>query len=774
MKRTAILLGLLCCLAPSLFASAWLYGDGSGWALLSTNHSDSRYQTVFSLEELDLVHGDWSGIALSMWQGEGYDFTNLRIRGRWIASEDYLDSFADGDFINQDLNLLFSGTVSMDNIDPDSETIQIDFDTPMVVPMNGAWGIVLDLCLDNDSSGPGWTYLNTNGQGSIHSVMYSSHNTDPLFNLLDAAAGSATTYRPEVKLLGLSREISGVLYPGMLPDTLCADLVVPADEGLAIYRGTTLNFGYDTGLSVLGWLEAQGQPSSRIDFGGDRWNGIEFLSLASWTTSLIQQACIHDATPGARYELSGARSPITITESAASLVLEDIEIHNCFGFGAGGIHSYDPGLSMNRVFIHDCIGFSSGGVSLRYFENTCTDLRIESCSSTSAAGLYLYNGRGSFQNLNLINNRSENAHPDLYLDFSYGDHFHNCTFVQDTTGSESAFISATTPVFFENCLFMTPSTDGVYISSGSAIFSYCSTPTGAAFFSTHAPYGNAILAEGNISYSGPFDYENLCAVNSSSAIVDAGNPADFDPDLTRKDIGAFYFDQSAPSPYFFQDIPEDQGHQLSLSWFASSMDLAQANDQWFYSVWRLDSLYEEARSQEGIWLRDFSEIAHLDPGDTPIRVEAPGGNIWGFVAQVPATQSEFYELVVPTLHDQLGGSPYVTRTLVYWHADDVLASSAIMQGVSVDNIPPDAPLSLTATPSGDTIALSWDTVTSGTLNGVTLPERNGVVYHIYASEKAWFEIEDADYLGSVSEPHITLPLVNNSRRFFRVVADDGQ
>jgi hypothetical protein len=117
---------------------------------------------------------------------------------------------------------------------------------------------------------------------------------------------------------------------------------------------------------------------------------------------------------------------------------------------------------------------------------------------------------------------------------------------------------------------------------------------------------------------------------------------------------------------------------------------------------------------------------------------------------------------------------------VLWHAEDVLAESATVYGTSVDNVPPDAPLAVATVPSGSgNLRLAWQPVTTGTVNGQALAERNGVVYHVYEVPGPWAVLVGTP-AGSgprswapPSEPEFLLPLPTAaSQRFFRVKADD--
>jgi hypothetical protein len=112
---------------------------------------------------------------------------------------------------------------------------------------------------------------------------------------------------------------------------------------------------------------------------------------------------------------------------------------------------------------------------------------------------------------------------------------------------------------------------------------------------------------------------------------------------------------------------------------------------------------------------------------------------------------------------------------VLWHAGDVLSESQVVTGTSVDNVPPDAPLAVASTTqSSGNLRLSWQPVTTGTVNGQALPERNGVVYHIYEVAAPYAPQGSGILLGTTGDTEFLLPLpTTNTQRFFRVQAEDS-
>ncbi len=758
------LASILCC-TSLVMAKAW-YRPATAiqGEVVSTSYSDSRYQTVIPRDELDNAFGTWTSLSLIVSNGTGYDLTNLTVRGKSATNND-LNTISGGSFVNNGLTTLFTGSISISQMDPDTWELEIPFNQSTITTSEYIGdGYLIDLVVDNTGWGSENTYFLMGSTSTGTALRVRCTSTLETFNYLNATTGTSISYRPWIKLHGINHEIRRTIYPGEFTEPLVADLLVKAGTQLELYHGTQLTFAEGIGMVVQGTLLVNGTPSARVDLGGDAWSGLVFEAESDQDTSFVQHAVIHGVD-----NTNGDRHGAVFVDDQDKLVMRDVEIANCSGTHGGGVKVYSSGALFERLYIHNCSSrLYGGGMYLSNANARVLDSRIEYNQSDLGGALYVFASSCELEGLVLRQNQA-NAGVAVYSFASYGDRFVNCTTIgSDTNSTQFMFYSNNRTTLLEGCLFLRSTGYSVASGIARAAISRCSSPDGTSDFY------NCTILDGVIAWNGSFDYEKMCALNTSAAIVDAGPLDMLDADLTRKDIGAGYFDQSAPTVSQLVDVPADQGHQLQLAWEASSMDLAQANDDWFYSVWRLDSLFDVSRSAESIWLEDVSRLDPATIGDTPIRVTAPEGHVWTFVSQVPATQVAEYGLIVPTLHDMLDGQAWESEVLVYWHHDTELAESATATAISVDNIAPDAPMALAATAVDEELQLSWSEVTTGTLDGVTLPERNGIVYHIYASEVAWFELEDAEYIGTVSEPRITLPVEANTRRFYKIVASDSQ
>jgi hypothetical protein len=182
-----------------------------------------------------------------------------------------------------------------------------------------------------------------------------------------------------------------------------------------------------------------------------------------------------------------------------------------------------------------------------------------------------------------------------------------------------------------------------------------------------------------------------------------------------------------------EDVSEDQGQQVDISWKRSHLDIDPPDELTWYSVWRRDG----ARSRAGHDVRSRSK-----------------NGSWTLIDSVQAQQDSIYTCRAATVRDSSsGGIPYavyrirshVSDTAYHW-------DSAPDSGYSVDDIRPAAPAisishgakgratsSLTIAPitgrAKGNLQLFWDPVTQGV---DASPETGPIHYRIYSDTTAWF------------------------------------
>jgi hypothetical protein len=136
------------------------------------------------------------------------------------------------------------------------------------------------------------------------------------------------------------------------------------------------------------------------------------------------------------------------------------------------------------------------------------------------------------------------------------------------------------------------------------------------------------------------------------------------------------------------DVPEDHGKQVRLTWKRAEGLQGSVKE---YQIWRA-----------------------IEPFNGP----EPNPDMmynWDYVITVPVRpEMEIYNVVVPTLYDAVGNNTYWTGFVVTAIGWDNWSfwNSNMRGGFSVDNLPPEVPMGLTAAGDGANVALQWEPVTN--------------------------------------------------------------
>ena len=425
----------------------------------------------------------------------------------------------------------------------------------------------------------------------------------------------------------------------------------------------TDGFIYSTGLNEFRNLTVQTQNDSLMYIG----SGCSFENLVLESdiygfgnaTSISMENVILNGTINLNYfDDSYNICPININNS---------EFHNMY-------INVDPdytGYTNNKRIIlnlNNCIfnnlddsGFPShdGANNILFF---VTNSRINGGINLNSAGF-------DSSNWNVISNCViDNGSITIYKDDQNGVtrsvyNLFNCTFYNSTISTDCAPSGD-----FKNIIFF-PDFSGIFHPSNSEhpVISY----------SMNAPdsgpgniFGDPLLRD---PANGDF------SLFPASQCIDAGSPFDeLDPDSTRTDMGAIYFNQNGeyePQITSIIDIPDDQGGALRIYWNHSPLDIEFGNIT-HYGIRRL-----------------------LADGDTDL------------ITQVPAFQDESYQFVASTLMDSVSTGNYLETYVISAHTSNpwIYYVSDPVSGYSVDNIAPLAPYSLTGhLIENGGVELRWD------------------------------------------------------------------
>jgi len=291
--------------------------------------------------------------------------------------------------------------------------------------------------------------------------------------------------------------------------------------------------------------------------------------------------------------------------------------------------------------------------------------------------------------------------------------------------------------------------------------------------------------EGGVPGSGNFYIDPLFTdpgndhytLHYASPCIDSGNPTSpLDPDGTRADMGAHFFDQSIngePTITAITDVPYDQGRNVQVVWDKSPFDIPGSSVPLeSYSVWRLDDLFDTRETVE-IYDNPFDIFMKTANNSDRKYCWQRDNEILTFITQVPAVTFDQYAIIAPTLLDSSTVSMnYSTfKIMAQTEVSSLYYFSQPDSGYSVDNIAPDETVVI-VTNNGNNMNLNWDEVEYGSFQGNSYPEVNGIWYKIYAGESPDFICDQIHLINTVSNLNYNYPIGGEEKKFFKIVVSD--
>jgi hypothetical protein len=218
-----------------------------------------------------------------------------------------------------------------------------------------------------------------------------------------------------------------------------------------------------------------------------------------------------------------------------------------------------------------------------------------------------------------------------------------------------------------------------------------------------------------------------------------------------------YLGSPEPAITGVQDVPNDQGGVVKLSWQASYLDTdpgAVVQEYWIFRSVPPDAAKSGlAGGHPAVPLGAARAV--LAPGSLVAAAVASGTDYWEFLATVPAVRFlSGYSDVAPTTGDSVGTSNPLTRFMVvaldgtgalYWPSQSV-------GGYSVDNLPPETPSLFTGTFGGTFAHLSWRPNPEADLAGYRLHRGTSPLF-VPGSGTLVSVQADTGYVDSVSQPY---------------------
>ncbi len=173
--------------------------------------------------------------------------------------------------------------------------------------------------------------------------------------------------------------------------------------------------------------------------------------------------------------------------------------------------------------------------------------------------------------------------------------------------------------------------------------------------------------------------------------------------VDNQSIGSAFSEEGSFGPQVISiaDVPNDEGGKVTVKWKASSLD-HDVNRLTSYSVWR--AIPESAMASIDIGAKTSERAA-------PVRMKTTAGQTlaWEWLADLPAHRRPFYSYTSATLYDSMTTSMGQHFFFVSAHTNDanIFFDSQPDSGFSVDNLPPGAPVNLTANNASGRLALTW-------------------------------------------------------------------
>jgi hypothetical protein len=198
-----------------------------------------------------------------------------------------------------------------------------------------------------------------------------------------------------------------------------------------------------------------------------------------------------------------------------------------------------------------------------------------------------------------------------------------------------------------------------------------------------------------------------------------------------------------------RDVPNDNGGQVRVSWFASALDtdLNDASIRSYYVYRAMSAAPAAAALRAGRTAVDAS-AAGAAPDPAALLVTRTGANafFWEQVASEPAMHLATYSHVCATTSDSMAASNPRTAFMIYAAgAGTAFWTSAPDSGYSVDNLPPVQPAPFTGQYGVGSTRLHWNPNHEADLAG----------YQLYRGPNAGFALDTSHLLAAVPDTGYT-------------------
>ena len=431
---------------------------------------------------------------------------------------------------------------------------------------------------------------------------------------------------------------------------------------------------------------------------------------------------------------------------------------NNAAFGGGICCNYSS-PNMQNVTVSDNDAGIGGGVYCLGSDPILMNVTISgnSIGIENGGGIYCSFSNPILKNVTISNNYAGGFGGGIYYDNS-SPNMQNVT-ISDNLSPASGIYCNNSDLVIANAILWGNMGSQISVHSGSTIITYSNIEggwTGTGNINNDPLFVN----------SGIGDYY----LQLTSPCIDTGDPVSpLDPDGTRADMGAYFYDQSfkgTPSIIDITDIPNDQGRSVIVTWEQSFWDYANSDVPIVnYGLWEK---YPFELDRACLITNDINEA--IEKEDTYFQRE---DTTWVFIVNVPAMQWTEYSALAETFLDSTTVGDYLSYFFVSAHTENpsLHFRSSTASGYSVDNIAPDE-TEVYITQNSSSINLSWDEVEYGTYQGNSYPEINGIWYKIYAGDSPDFVCDELHLIDTVTNVNYEYPISGEDKKFFKMVVSD--
>jgi len=514
-------------------------------------------------------------------------------------------------------------------------------------------------------------------------------------------------------------DVSGTWNYANSPYYIGGEINIPTESTLMIEPGVQVIFSGHYKFNIYGRLLAEGTANDTIVFTAQDttlgWHGLRFI-CSNWQGSKVVYC-----------KLEYGRATVD----------------NWYG---GAIYCYNS----SDIIIKNCLIAKNstgqgGGIYFHWSSPFLKNVTITGNSAAVGGGIYCMDSSPSLENVAITGN-SANSGGGICCSNASNPILTNVTISRNNANSYGGGIYSlfgSTPSLF-NCILWNDAPQEVYFSDignpNSITISYTDIQGGEAGIVTNNN-GTVNWLDGNIDVDPLFaDPENgdfhltwasfPIPDSTMSPCIDTGDPDSQydDPDATRNDMGALYFDQSPPGIISITDVPNDQGKQVQVVWHRSSLDIPYSPTPIIsYSVWRFDEIFER-KSSTFICNNPLEILKQANREEDYLYYWQKRDEILTFITQLPAIQIEQYSVIAPTLFDSSATSCNYSKFEVIAHTDTVWVyfESEPDSGYSVDNLAPSAPQGFNGFIVGNQVELYWQ----------PCPDEDFQYYAIYKSNES--------------------------------------